>query len=749
MNWALQLVASGFIGLLATASAAHAQNGAYIGFVYPAGGQQGQTFQIRLGGQRIDGVDRAIVTGEGVEAKVVKYYRKLNNQELTLMREQLRELQAEQKALQQKAQQAAKRQQGNPQQAKGQQRQVQQVKAQPAKVLPAKGQQANQPPKPVPLPPEKQKIMEALQYRIGQYVNNPACAALSSIVVVEVTIAPDAKPGKREIRLVARQGVTNPMPFYVGQVPEVARKPMKTWLLPILGKEQLAQRNRPEEEIESRITIPCTVNGQVAAGEVNRYRFDAKKGQQLVISTKARELVPYIADAVPGWFQPVITLFDADGNEVAYNDDFRFKPDPTLSCTIPKDGEYVLEVHDAIYRGREDFVYRITIGEQPFVTNIFPLGGRVGETTAVQTEGWNLGDVEVAPPSADAKRGIYYLTATTADGQVSNAVPFVLDWSPECLDEGPNDKPMIAQKVKLPITVNGRIDRQDDWDVFQFNGRAGETVVAEVLARRLDSPLDSMLKITDSKGRLLAMNDDHFDVGSGANTHHADSYIMFTLPSDGVYYVHLGDTARCGGKEYAYRLRISRPRPDFELRAVPVNTGIRKNGATRFDVYAIRKDGFDRPIKLTLHNPPEGFQSWPVVIQPNQGKVSFNVKTTLASTAEPVSLQIKGQATIGDRVVTRTVIPAEDRMQAFLWRHLVPFEELMVTVYDPQYQAPPVRIPAEPDLEDLPQIDPDAVPMFTKNQVAGRLRQLKLLFEEYLLTDEFYNRKVAECEASL
>jgi hypothetical protein len=31
---------------------------------------------------------------------------------------------------------------------------------------------------------------------------------------------------------------------------------------------------------------------------------------------------------------------------------------------------------DALYRGREDFVYRIAIGELPFVTDIFPLGGR-------------------------------------------------------------------------------------------------------------------------------------------------------------------------------------------------------------------------------------------------------------------------------------------------------------------------------------------------------------------------------------
>lgn len=46
-------------------------------------------------------------------------------------------------------------------------------------------------------------------------------------------------------------------------------------------------------------------------------------------------------------------------------------------------------------------------------------------------------------------------------------------------------------------------------------------------------------------------------------------------------------------------------------------------------------------------------------------------------------------------------------------------------------------------------MDPNAgKPLFSKNQVTGRLRQLKLLFEEGLLTDEFYEAKVSECEAA-
>ena len=46
-------------------------------------------------------------------------------------------------------------------------------------------------------------------------------------------------------------------------------------------------------------------------------------------------------------------------------------------------------------------------------------------------------------------------------------------------------------------------------------------------------------------------------------------------------------------------------------------------------------------------------------------------------------------------------------------------------------------------------VDPNAgKPKFTKQQVAGRLRQLKLLWEEGLLTDDFYDIKCEECESA-
>ena len=132
------------------------------------------------------------------------------------------------------------------------------------------------------------------------------------------------------------------------------------------------------------------INGQIMPGDVDRFRFRAKTGQKLVIETQARSLIPYLADAVPGWFQATVTLYNAAGKEMAVADDYRFNPDPVLFNEIPRDGIYELEIHDSIYRGRQDFVYRIAVGELPFITQMFPLGGKAGVPTVASVDGWNL-----------------------------------------------------------------------------------------------------------------------------------------------------------------------------------------------------------------------------------------------------------------------------------------------------------------------------------------------------------------------
>jgi len=722
MNNVRELAIVGLALSMAIAPSVRAQR-PYIGFTYPAGGQQGTTFLIRLGGQGLDGIHEIHVSGTGVSAKLLEYFRPLSNQDVSLMGAQLRSLTP-----------TKKKRASTPDPMMTSEMAIMTMisSTTTGKTMAAVS--------------EKDVIKARIQKRISEHMQRPACSSIATLVFVEVTIAPDAPPGERELRLITTRGPSNPLVFHVGQVPEYTRKPMKTAARQVLGKESQALRNRPAEQAEVRVNLPCAMNGQIASREVNSYRFTARKGQRLVITMLARQLIPYIADAVPGWFQPVMALYDAQGQEVAYNDDYRFKPDPVILFEVPKDSEYVLAIQDSIYRGREDFVYRINIGELPFISNVFPLGGRINEPTTVAIRGFNLSVDKYSLNLTGVKPGLYPFTLGSKERQ-TNRVAFMVDTLPECFEKETNDDPSPAQYVTLPIIINGRIDKTDDWDVFQFSGRANDTVVAEVYARRLDSPLDSVLKLTDAKGTLLAFNDDCEDLTSGLDTHHADSYFMAKLPADGIYYVHIGDTARHGGDEYGYRLRISAPRPDFALRLVPSGAAIRSKEGANVSIYGIRKDGFTGPITLGLKDPPTGFTSQATSLG-NQAVTRFTFKTGSTTAKQLVNLHIEGRAKVGTTEIVREAVPAEDRMQAFLWRHLVPAKEFSVLTHPPSSSSrlSPKRTP--PTLpSSTATTSKTQKSKFTKGKVAGRLRQLERLYEDGLFTDEFYLAKVAECES--
>lgn len=236
---------------------------------------------------------------------------------------------------------------------------------------------------------------------------------------------------------------------------------------------------------------------------------------------------------------------------------------------------------------------------------------------------------------------------------------------------------------------------------------------------------------------------------------------MVQLPADGVYCLHLGDTGRKGGEEYGYRLRLSAPRPDFAMRSVPSSVSLRGKSTATVSVHAQRLDGFDGPIRVALRNPPPGFSATPVTLFATQTVARLTLKCDLPATPEPVNLVIQGSARIGENEIVREAMPAEDRMQAFLWRHLVPASELKVLAFNPANEPRPRRsAPAAKSSRVATNMMASATtstatnaaaakPKFTRQQINSRLRQLRLLYEEDLLTDRFYREKVAECETAL
>lgn len=610
-----------------------------LGFVYPAGGQEGTTFTATIAGQNLAGATALTFSLPGATARVVSYDRPLTQAEFNDAREK------QQALLEKRAAARSKKED-------------------------------------VIWTPDDERRLQELQVLVTKRPNRILTPALAETLTVEITLPPNSAPSIHELRVSATAGLSNPMVFQVGTLPEVTPPvvvPTTNYTDAAGTPRQVTAATIPAP---SDITLPAIVNGQILPGEVDRFRFPAAKGQRLVVTAQARSLIPYLADAVPGWFQAVLAVRNDQGQELAYNDSFfATSPDPVLVCTLPENGIYTVEIRDSIYRGREDFVYRIALGELPLVASVFPLGGRAGVETPLELDGWNLSSDRIIFDATTRQAGEFVVSTRTGP-HFSNPVTFPLGTLDEQLETEGNDTAANAQLVTTPLVVNGRIERKGDRDTFRFSGRGGEEIVAQITARRLNSPLDSVLTIVDDNGRELARNDDWEDKREGLLTHHADSYLRVTLPVDGFYYVQVEDRTRAGGRDYAYRLRLGAPEPDFSLRVIPATINARGGGCVPITVHAIRRDGFTGEITLGLHDSPAGFTLSGGRIPAGHDKIQLTLTapTPPQPNSAPMDLRIAGVATIGGRRVVRPATPAEDMMQAFFYRHLVASRELKVAV---------------------------------------------------------------------
>lgn len=617
--------------VLMLAGTGWAKESPHIGYVFPAGGQRGQTFEVTVGGQFLSSANAVVVTGDGVTA-TVKTYREI------LSLRDIRQRQRQIKILDAKIPNASEEQKARLE------KQIARMEA----VLAMQDAERL-----------RRKIAPELQVREDKSQFNPQ---LSERLVLEVLIAADAPDGERALRIQTDDGVSNPIFFHVGNLAELRE----------------AEPNDDHMAVDlQQIKLPVLINGQIMPGDIDHFSFKARRGEQLVVDVSARKLIPYLADAVPGWFQATLALFDEEGREVAFADDYKFNPDPVLFHKVLKTGQYTLQIRDSIYRGREDFVYRISIGRLPFITSIFPLGWKKDGEVEINLRGKNLPKTTISGQLT--ARDVMVKQVSVKRGEIrSNPVPFVVGNLPEILEAEPNEKAADCQRVQLPVVVNGQIMHPGDRDLFRFEGRAGQQVALEVHARRLNSPLDSVVRLYDSAWKELASNDDFVDRASGLTTHHADSYLFQTLPANGIYYVVLADTQQHGSAEHAYRLRIAEARPDFALRLEPSGVNIAPGGSATFTAHAMRKDGFDGKIELRADELPRGFSMSRAVIPAGADRVRFTLTASDDFSASEVHPHLVGTASIGKRRITREVKAVDDQMQAFLYRHLVPAAELIL-----------------------------------------------------------------------
>jgi hypothetical protein len=144
---------------------------------------------------------------------------------------------------------------------------------------------------------------------------------------------------------------------------------------------------------------------------------------------------------------------------------------------------------------------------------------------------------------------------------VSNPRSFMVGDVIEVNEAEPNNNSAQATRLladKVPgITANGQINGATDVDHYVFQARAGQRVLFDCYAQRIDSRLNGRLTLMNAAGRLIAVNDDFCD---------RDPFLDVTIPSDGDYIIAVADQVYDGSPEYFYRLSIGTlPYIDFIL----------------------------------------------------------------------------------------------------------------------------------------------------------------------------------------
>lgn len=204
---------------------------------------------------------------------------------------------------------------------------------------------------------------------------------------------------------------------------------------------------------------------------------------------------------------------------------------------------------------------------------LFLRGRGFGERPRVHLSGtgWRVGPVSVEPEGlrvpliweADALPGIRRLLVLGPTGW-SNPLWIRVDPLNPLEEIEPNDSPSSATPVP-PESATSGVLHETDIDRFLLKSAPGLPLTIEVEARRLGTPISPVLALTDSDGRSLRTSPPEQGLSG-------DPRWRISVPDDGLCLIEVRDQLYRGGRDAAYRLRIT---------AEPFGTGLFPLGGPR------------------------------------------------------------------------------------------------------------------------------------------------------------------------
>lgn len=429
-----------------------------------------------------------------------------------------------------------------------------------------------------------------------------------------VTVAADCPPGLVEARVQTRLGLSSPRIFTVGTLPEMAAPPT----------------NR-SAATACELPLNTVVTGHVADRSIDFYRFEAKRGQRLIVECTTR--------GVDSKLNATVILADESGRDILVE-----RRGGVIDFDVPKDGRYLVKIHELTFKGGPAFFYRLAVRELPKGAAI----ERHPTTLPVNAFSW--------PPTG--------LPAKAATEEVE-----------------PNDP--TPQKIALPCDLAGRFYPAADVDTFEFEAKKGEEWWVEVASERLGLPTDpavvvqrvadgklvDVVELSDIPSPIKVSSNGYAYDGPPYNPGSADVLGKLTIPETGTYRLRLSDLF--GGTRTdpanVYRLVIRKAAPDFALVGWPLHMELRngdrnavskpvtlRGGATMaYEIVALRRDGFDGEIELSMADLPQGVTATGLKIPAGQSRGLMLVTAKPDAPRGYANAKLVGRATLAGSSVER------------------------------------------------------------------------------------------------
>ena len=456
-----------------------------------------------------------------------------------------------------------------------------------------------------------------------------------------VTLPASAPQGICDVRVMGPCGVSNPRGFAIGALTES-----------VLAEAHLS------EDKPFKAALETVISGRVAKNGVTHVAVELKKGRRCFVICQAVDLDSRI--------EPEMSLQGPQGRVVA-----KSKGGRLLDITPPEDGAHLLRLNDVMYRGGDEYPFRLVMTTTPQVEMVFEEAGKAvllgralpgGSPCQSLARGGEVLD-RLEMPSEKAK----ILIAASTIQPARFGAP----------SESPDADAEKAVALDVPGRFAGWFGKGGRPRTFSFSAKKGDVLWIEVASAARGLASDPYLIVERQKkdSASFELVAESYDLAKFADEEEApgnlrDCALRIEAKEDGTYRARVRDLF-CNSPSkprHPFEITVRRESADFELLAVVPSAPKAKNarnadvmslclwkgGLAALKVIAERKAGFTGKIDLSVSGLPPGVTCSPAAIGEGKGSgfVVLQAAPDAADWCGPVS--IKGAASTLAGLVERT-----------------------------------------------------------------------------------------------